>query len=445
MTMPEPSELRHVLRDVESASQMMRRYYNMAKETMRAMAGYLPSMQCWPAKKMLARHIWFDAMHADMLRSRTLDLRYPRVDVDHASDFHLIRLLRSLPAVQSDEQFLIRVYDVVKPAFLQGLQAYLSETDPLDDAPSHAYMKRIVMELTDQLREYEEISKSEDNSIFSVSDEKMSIGMLLSGCGGIHGPDQDSGFAYSKSRYELPMEGGRDPSWEPAIMQVPPHAPRNTLEQRLFIAIDHANEVWASETAAALIWEFEDMRWDLYYGAARWTYDEMRHAMMGEQRLKQLGFEMGIDVPMVPDHWRAFRHRGIVPLLLLLHGLEQKGPLHKSKLRTELLAVNDLGGAQDCDYDWADESNHIAFGLAWIKAVCPDWDKDKIMAETKLVVTEWVEWIQQKHESGEHGYEKFMERIEAKSIVDKDNENEKPLHVAPTHLSNRLGGGNTSD
>lgn len=426
-----------LLRDVETASQMMRRYYCTVKETMRAMAGYLPTMKIWQAKKMLARHIWFDAMHADMLRSRTLDLRYPRVDVDNQSDFHLIRFLRHLPTASSDEQFLVHVYIVVKPLLIKALNDYLAETDPLDDAPSHAYLKRILIELKEQLQEADQVFRQINWNAAIMDENKQAFETRFSECGGVHGPDRDNKFVYPEKRYELPMEGGRDASWEPAVMQVPPRSPQNDLEHRLWIAIDHANEVWASETAAALIWEYEDMPWNLYYNAARWTYDEMRHAMMGEQRLFELGFEMGVEVPMVPDHWRAFRHRGVLALLLLVHGLEQKGPLHKSKLKTELFAAHDYAGAQDCDYDWADESNHISFGLAWIKAICPDWDKERIMHETQKIVNEWVEWIHQKHVNGDHGYEKFMERIEAKTKNDRGTENR--ITAAPTHLNNRLG------
>src|SRR5690606_24705070 len=122
----------------------------------------------------------------------------------------------------------------------------------------------------------------------------------------------------------------------------------------------------------------------------------------------------GTDYPMVPDHWRAFRTRGIPALVLLLHGLEQKGPLHKSRLKKELSERNDFEGAQDCDYDWADESNHITFGLEWIKVLYPTWSKARMMEETSRIVEEWKEWMAKRHQEGTHGYEKFMERIESR-------------------------------
>lgn len=408
-----------VLRDVHTASDMMRRYYRIVKESMRAAAGYMVKMQSWPAKKMLAKHIWLDATHADWLRARALELRYPRVDVDEDSDRHLILALDKLPTAGSDAEFLTYLYEVIKPALLHSFRTYLTESDPLDDAPSHVYLNRIVPELALELEEYAAVMA--EAGLRPSSDGQALLAGLLTACGGIEGPDRDpstdadgGAFAayFNRPDYELPAEGGREPGWEPAVMQVPPRRPRNPIEHRVWIAIDHANEVWAAETPCALIWAYKGLSWPLYLNAARWCYDEMRHAMMGEQRLASMGFRIGIDYPMVPDHWRTYSHRGLGSLLLLLHGLEQGGPLNKARMKQELTEQNDLEGAQDCDYDWADESGHISFGLAWIKAVFPDWSKEKIMTETKEIVEDWKAWITRYHAEGLHQYDRFMERIE---------------------------------
>ncbi|WP_127585048.1 hypothetical protein [Paenibacillus koleovorans] len=408
-----------LLRDVDTASEMMRRCYRIVKESMRSMAGYMVKMQSWPGKKMLAKHIWLDAVHADWLRTRTLELRYPRVDVDEDSDRHLIRVLEKLPNASSDAEFLSLVYTVIKPALLESLRAYLAQSDPLDDAPSHIVLGRILPELEMELHEYEALASTlTAGASSSTTAAAQELTGLLAACGGVFGPDRDPGEAFAayfgRPDYVVPSEGGREPSWSPAVMQVPPREPRNPIERRVWIAIDHANEVWAAETPAALIWAYKGLAWPLYLNAARWCYDEMRHAMMGEQRLAAMGFEIGVDYPMVPDHWRTYSHRGLGSLLLLLHGLEQKGPLNKSKMKLELTEQHDLEGAQDCDYDWADESGHISFGLAWIKAVFPDWSKERIMAETQEIVTDWVDWIKRYHAEGLHQYDGFMARIEGR-------------------------------
>lgn len=408
-----------LFRDVETAGQTLRRYYRTVKETMRAMAGYLPKMCCWPGKKLLARHIWLDAMHADMLRSRTLELRYPRVDVDDNADLHLIRILDKLPTAPTDEHFLIGVYGAVKPLILHSLQQYVQGSDPLDDAPTIVFFRRIIDEMTMELEEFnavmKEINMEESPEIVDWRDM---LEQLIASCGGLDGPDREIDSKYAsfldKPDYQVPMEASRDLSWEQAVMQSPPRPPKNFVEKQIWVAIDHANELWAAETPAALIWEYKNMPWQLYFDAARWCYDEMRHSMMGVNRLSALGLEVGVDYPMVPDHWKAFRHRGLNYVMLLLHRLEQGGPKYKSRLREEFSEAGDFDAAQDCDYDWADESGHISYGLAWLKAVFPDWSKQQIIDEGNRMNDEWRGWIASHRQNGTHGYEKFMERIEKK-------------------------------
>ncbi|WP_180954008.1 DUF455 family protein [Bacillus sp. M6-12] len=428
-----------IYRDVESASNLMRRFYRIERETMRAMAGYLTKLRIWQAKKMLARHIWLDASHADLLRSRVLNLRYPRVDVDDNVDMHLIRLLKKLPNAETDQQFLSYVYHVIKPELIKSFKTYLQESDPLDDAPSHIYIERILFELEKEMTEFDTLWEQLGGSKNpSIQEENKRLLEAFHSCGGVTGPDQapHSHFEvfFQKADFEIPMVGGRDPSWQYAETQVPPRNPKNQAEQRLWIAIDHANEVWASETVAALIWEYDKMPWELYLNAARWCYDEMRHSMMGEQRLISMGFEMGIDTPMASDNWKAFRREGIEKLLLLLHGVEQKGPMHKSHLKNELSKVEDFESAQDCDFDWADESGHIRFGLAWIKAIYPNWTKERIISETTQTVKEWQEWIIEHQKEGKHGYDNFLKKIDEKINTMKPS-GDHLLELSPTHLT----------
>jgi uncharacterized ferritin-like protein (DUF455 family) len=207
----------------------------------------------------------------------------------------------------------------------------------------------------------------------------------------------------------------RDPRWQPAVTQVPPRPPRTPQEQQVWVAIDHVNELWASELPAAFIWHYEGLPWELYHETARWAYDEMRHAMMGERRLISYGFEIGVDVPMVPDHWVGVASRGgLEAMVFVVHGLEQGGPKWKAQLKSELWDMGDPYTAQDCDYDWADESGHIRYGQAWLKTLYPKMSKAEIIQRTEHEVALWKQWIADKHRLGQHGYDPFLQRIEAK-------------------------------
>jgi uncharacterized ferritin-like protein (DUF455 family) len=409
------------LQSVEQASALQRRLYRTIRETMRAMAGRISGVAKWEAKKFLARHIWLDAEHADSLRQRVLELRFPRVDVDLDADKGLIVVLAKLPSTHSDAEFLAGVYRVIKPGVLESLQRYLNQSDPLDDSPSHRAMRSIVRELGEELREFEALWLQ-----FPASDRERVAGWeawlreAVASAGGLFGQDTGTplparaGFS-DRLRYQIALMPKRDPRWLPAITQVPSRPPRTPQEQQIWVAIDHVNELWACELPAALIWYYTDLPWALYRDTARWAYDEMRHAMMGERRLLAYGFELGVDVPMVPDHWMGVALRGgLEAMLFLVHGLEQGGPKWKQQLKAELWDMGDPYTSQDCDYDWADEAGHIRYGQDWIKSLFPRMSKAEVIARTQREVDDWKEWIAEKHRTGRHGYDVFMPRIEAK-------------------------------
>ena len=409
------------LQSVEQASALQRRLYRAIRETMRAMAGRISGVARWEAKKLLARHIWLDAEHANALRQRVLELRFPRVDADLEVDQALMAVLGTLPSTESDAEFLAGVYRVIKPAILTALESYLKRSDPLDDAPSHRFLRLIVEELRDELRESETLWAQ-----FPLAEREQAAAWeawlrdALDTAGGLFAADSGArllaraGFS-GRPRYAIPMLPRRDPRWLPAITQVPPRPPRTPQEQQVWVAIDHVNELWACELPAAFIWHHENLPWALYYDTARWAYDEMRHAMMGERRLLAYGFELGVDVPMVPDHWMGVATRGgLEAMLFVVHGLEQGGPKWKAQLKAELWAMGDPFGSQDCDYDWADEAGHIRYGQDWLKALFPDLPKSEIIARTQREVEQWKEWIAEKHRTGQHGYDVFLPRIEAK-------------------------------
>lgn len=409
------------LQSVEQASALQRRLYRTIRETMRAMAGRICGVASWEAKKLLARHIWLDAEHADALRQRVLELRFPRVDVDLNVDKSLIAVLAKLPSTNGDAEFLAGVYRVIKPDVLEALQRYLKQSDPLDDSPSRRAMKCIVRELEEELHEFDTLWAR-----FAAHEREQAAAWeawlrdALAAAGGIFGQDSGApllaraGFS-DRPRYEIPLLPKRDPHWLPAITQVPPRPPRTPQEQQIWVAIDHVNELWACELPAAFIWHYDNLPWPLYRDTARWAYDEMRHSTMGERRLLAYGFEVGVDVPMVPDHWMGVAsRRGLEAMLFLVHGLEQGGPKWKQQLKAELWDMGDPYTSQDCDYDWADEAGHIRYGQDWIKTLFPNMPKEEIIARTKREVDDWKEWIAEKHRTGRHGYDLFLPRIEAK-------------------------------
>jgi uncharacterized ferritin-like protein (DUF455 family) len=409
------------LQEVEQASALQRRLYRTLREMMRATAGRICATAGWEAKKLLAHHIWLDAEHADAIRTRVLELRFPRVDVDLEVDRSLIAVLEKLPSAHGDAEFLGGVYQVFKPAALDAVRTYLRRSDPLNDAPSHRALRLVESELAAQLDEFAPLWESLPVAGRAAAKPWLAwLREALAAAGGVFGHDSGVGLLdqpgfSDRPRYEIPLLPARDPRWLPAVTQVPVRPPRTPQEQQVWVAIDHVNELWACEFPAAMIWHHAEMPWPLYRDTARWAYDEMRHAMMGERRLLAYGFELGVDVPMVPDHWVGVaKERGLDAMLFLVHGLEQGGPKWKAMLTQELWNMGDPYSSQDCDYDWADEAGHIRYGQDWLKALFPKTPKSELIRRTQEEVALWKEWIAEKHRSGTHGYDAFLPRIEAK-------------------------------
>ena len=308
-----------------------------------------------------------------------------------------------------------------KPAVLDSLQRYLAQSDPLDDAPSHRSLRFVHQELEEELREFATVWALLPAAERAAADPWESwVRDALAAAGGVFGCDTGQPLLTCPSfsdrpRYTIAPEPLRDPRWLPAVTQVPPRPPRTAQEQQVWIAIDHANELWACELVGALIWHHSGLAWPLYRDAARWAYDELRHAQMGVRRLTAYGFELGVDFPMVPDHWRGVGPRGgLEAMLFVVHGLEQGGPQWKAQLRRELWQMGDPYGAQDCDYDWADEAGHIRYGQEWIQTLFPQLAKTQVIERTRCEVDAWKEWIAERHRTGQHGYELFLPRIEAR-------------------------------
>jgi len=404
-------------RTVEEASEWVKRLYVTERELMRTLGGYHVNIANWELKKRLPRHIWQDSLRANALRSRVLEMRYPRRDVDQGHDPLLSAFLSSLIRCGNDAELIAGVYYVAKEALIEAYEAYLRDADPLDDAPTIEFMKRYPADLREQLAEmtplYERLASGVDREALAAW--RGSVAAYLRGIGGLLGGEEQAGAVpasiASRPAYVPPLVPRRDPSFVPAAYHMPPKAPERFIERQVWQGINHVNEIWAAEIPLLTMWQWDNMPWEFYLDSARWGFDEARHCMMGEERLKAWGFEAGVDYPVVADHYISMSGYGELYVLALLHAFETNGPSWKSGLKADFEAAGDTASSQDFDYDWADESIHLAYGHKWLlHRLNGDIDElEDLKLETRRL---WLEWIGKKHQ--EWDYEPFLERIQAK-------------------------------
>ena len=141
------------------------------------------------------------------------------------------------------------------------------------------------------------------------------------------------------------------------------------IRLQLRSAISHLNEVWAVETAAAILEAFADtLGWEFVSTAARWAYDESRHTQMGWQRLRAWGFR-DEELPVGTYIYDSASGEDPLYRLGMLSYFETKNIGKKRKRAAEFASYGDAVSEHDMDFDWADEGMHTEFGRRWLTAL----------------------------------------------------------------------------
>jgi hypothetical protein len=410
------------LRGVEESARLLKRLYLSERETMRALGAWHFSVADAGLKAMFPRDWWQDSLHADALRNRVLELRYPKRDVDNDHNPELVGFLGEITRAQSETEFALGIYEVVKPGLIAAYEAYAVGADPIADAPSLQHIAHILIDEREQIRNAGPVLAAlSADEIAKAQPWVEYLRNYLTAIGGFLGENASGAIptdhpAAGRPAYEVPRVAARDPRYGPARVESPLRRPRNLRERQVWYAIDHANEIWAAEVPGAMMWQFEKMPWQFYLDAARWGYDEMRHAEMGIRRLRAWGFEPGIDYPMVGDPYHAILEKGgdLYDVLALLYYFEREAPKFKQQVKADYDNLGDTATAQDTDYDWADEAIHLKYGFTWLTHIFGDKAKTDMEPAVRRAGEMWETWLQERWDNGEDGYGPYMERIEAK-------------------------------
>jgi uncharacterized ferritin-like protein (DUF455 family) len=131
--------------------------------------------------------------------------------------------------------------------------------------------------------------------------------------------------------------------------------------------VSHLNEVWAVETAGAILWALApELGWDWIRDAGRWCYDEARHMLMGKRRLDGWGLPPA-ETPLGGYIYEACAGQDPLYRLGMLGYFETKNIGRKRERADAFQAMGDATSANDMEFDWADETLHAEYGRRWLK------------------------------------------------------------------------------
>jgi hypothetical protein len=336
-------------------AQVLTRFHYLERALTLACGGWIPAVPRLEHKAALARAAWQCALAADALRTRVFELRYPTRLLEAGADAPLIRVYEAAIEAPEPDAFLRGLSGVLCPALLAEYRDFLEATDELDDGPTARVLESAARDKEEQI---------------------VSFGHGLGSDPGTWPEELGRGLQTLEPPTGKPFRLAEDPArddryfpssvyWPDVVDPAYPYGEGLALQVRS--AVSHLNEVWAVETAGVILYALaQPLGWEFVHDAARWTYDESRHMLMGKRRLEAWGIEPGL-VPLGGYIYEACRGEDPLYRLGMLGYFETKNIGRKRERAETFRAMGDRMSETDMEFDWADETLHAEYGRRWLK------------------------------------------------------------------------------
>ncbi len=352
---------------------VLKRYHLLEAELARTCAAWIPAVRRLESKAAMARLAWQSVLSARALRERVLELRYPSRLIEVGADRPLVELFRAVVNAPGAGAVVRTTAEVLCPALAGAYRKYLAASDEVADGPSLRVVDLALREKEEQVRAMAAVAEVEADA---GSDSWVGeVAALLARLGGVGlrppPPVEVPGVLRGGRRFRLAHEPARDDRylccrfyWPDVVDPGYPYGEGLRLQIRT--AVSHVNEVWAVETAAALLHGLpEELAWDFMPDGARWLYDEARHMAMGQRRLEAWGLPAA-EVPLGTYIYRACRGQDLVYRLGMLAYFETRNIGKKRERVRSFQRLRDAASQRDMDFDWADETIHANYGRRWL-------------------------------------------------------------------------------
>src|SRR5262245_28266046 len=101
-----PTSDRRAARQVRDCGEILKRLHFLAKEAVRGLAGWIVGVRRWEPKTVMPKHLWWLAEHANSLRSRVLELRFPNREMIPGPDAPLISAFAQISDAPDEDCYI---------------------------------------------------------------------------------------------------------------------------------------------------------------------------------------------------------------------------------------------------------------------------------------------------------------------------------------------------
>ena len=345
------------LRERVDTAQTLTRFHYLSRALALACGGWIAATPRLDAKAALARAAWQQTLAGDAFRERVFELRYPNRFLEEGADAPLIRVVEAGIDAPDADAFLAGLAGALLPDYAQRLRAFLAQTDELDDGPTVRIVRQALADVDEQGRALDPGARPGPGTDTWASRLRHALETL-------EPPDG--------TPFRLAEQPARDDAyfhssfyWPDAIVPGYPYGEGVALQVRS--AVSHLNEVWAVDTAGAILHGLApELGWEWIRDAGRWTYDEARHMLMGKRRLEAWRLEAAT-IPLGGYIYEACAGQDPLYRLGMLGYFETKNIGRKRERAEAFHAMGDTTSETDMEFDWADETLHAEYGRRWLK------------------------------------------------------------------------------
>ncbi len=345
------------LRERVDTAEVLSRFHFVARALALACGGWIAGTPPLETKAALARAAWQQTLAADAFRDRVFELRYPSRFLDEGADAPLIRVVESGIDAPDSDAFLAGVAGALLPDFAQRLGAFLAQTDELDDGPTVRIVQQALRDVEEQAVVLHPGASPGAGTVSWV--QRLGHGLVTLE------PPQGTPFRLAERPARDDAYFASSFYWPDTIVPGYPYGEGVALQVRS--AVSHLNEVWAVDTAGAILHGLApELGWDWIRDAGRWTYDEARHMLMGKRRLEAWGLDPA-GIPLGGYIYEACAGQDPLYRLGMLGYFETKNIGRKRERAAAFHAMGDTTSETDMEFDWADETLHAEYGRRWLK------------------------------------------------------------------------------
>jgi hypothetical protein len=364
---------------VESCVARLKRFHYAFKRLHEILNARITAEPIYELKTGFSHHAYLCAEHVMALRTRVGEMREPPLGLEEVPHPALEVFFDEILAAPITVELLTGIYEKAISVLDAALATYMTDTNPLSDAPSLRVCRFARLELADMIAFG---TKSIACLVDAPAREAMQpwltlLDECLAAAGGLDGTsaalEKTVARHYSVKPYIYDPVPKRDERFQdlwnqgvnPEAFIYSPNYPARA--KALMMLFKRLREIDVPEMMASIIHQTRDKPWAYYRDMSRQLWDEARHAMMGEAGFVALGVDWR--KARITHNWSLRLNTECSPIErhAVLYFIEQ-GLMNRTGKRYEWELGVESGiplMATIQDFDWADEVLHAALGREW--------------------------------------------------------------------------------